>query len=166
MGNCDECGSAETNEMNINDFIQRIKNLHDDLRKKYHSQPLNYENEELNDLAKIYAKELMLNEEKAKYKTNIYKGDILGESVIISDLKDPIKFLNAWQEEGENYDFQNNKFSKNASHFTQIIWKDTKDIGIGFFPDKYKKEIEKYCIVIFYYPPGNILGNFKQNVTN
>ena len=143
MGNCDECGSAETNEMNINDFVQRIKNLHDDLRKKYHSQPLNYENEELNDLAKIYAKELMLNEEKAKYKTNIYKGDILGKSVILSDLKDPLKFLNAWKEESENYDFQNNKFSKNTSHFTQIIWKDTKDIGIGFFPNNDKKENKK-----------------------
>ena len=101
MGNCDECCLAETNEMNIHNFVQRIKNLHDNLRKKYHSQPLNYENEELNDLAKIYAKELMLNEEKVKYKPNIYKGDILGESVIISDLKDPLKFLNAWKEEGE-----------------------------------------------------------------
>ena len=42
-----------------------------------------------------------------------------------------------------------------------MIWKSTTDIGFGFWDDK---ENNKYYNVILYYPAGNILGEFKQNV--
>ena len=176
---CDEKDSANVNtetirtiftrstiiDFDIYNFVQKIKNLHDELRKKHNSKPLNYKNMELNDLAKTYAKELMLNKKKVKNKPNIYNGEILGENIIISDSKDQKKILDEWKKEGDNYDFENNKFSKDTCHFTQMIWKETKEVGIGFYPENDRKEDEKYCIVILYYPPGNILGKYKQNVT-
>ena len=162
---CDEKDSVIT-DSDMYNFVQNIKNLHDELRKKHNSNSLNYKNTDLNALAKTYAKELIFNKNKVKVKLNIYKGEILGENIIISDSNDLQKILDEWKKEGDNYDFENNKFSKKTSHFTQIIWKETKEVGIGFYPEKNRKENEKYCIVILYYPPGNILGKYKQNVTN
>ena len=164
MGNCVSDESTQIDESNLTRFVEDIKKLHNNLRKQYKSPPLKY-NKELNKLAKAYAKEIISSQKKVIYKPNIYKGTILGESVIMSDLNDPQKILENWKQEGDNYDFSKNKFSKITSHFTQIIWKETTDIGIGFFPEDEKKENEKYCIVILYYPPGNTLGNFSQNVT-
>ena len=68
-----------------------------------------------------------------------------------------------WEEEAKKYDFTKNKLVKEASHFIQIIWKETKQIGIGFSSDEDNK---KYCIVVLFDPPGNTLGEFANNVTH
>ena len=66
---------------------------------------------------------------------------------------------NSWYEEKKNYFKNSNKYSKNTSHFTQMIWKSTTDVGFGF-----KKKGDYYYGVAFYYPPGNVLGEYKENV--
>ena len=62
-----------------------------------------------------------------------------------------------------DYDFEKKKFSKEKGHFTQIIWKETTDIGIGFYYDNINR---KLCTVVLYYPAGNTFGDFPNNVTN
>ena len=54
---CDEEDSVIT-DPDMYNFVQNIKNLHDELRKKHNSNSLNYKNTDLNALAKTYAKEL------------------------------------------------------------------------------------------------------------
>ncbi len=147
-------------EFEEKNFKSTMLDLHNELRKKYNSPELKV-NDDLNLIAEEYAKNLTLNEKNI---INIYNETYLGENVVITEKKNDAKEIFAkLSEESQNYDFEKNKFSKNKSHFTQIIWKETKEIGIGF---SYNKVNKQFCTVILYYPPGNILGEFAKNVSN
>ena len=52
-----------------------------------------------------------------------------------------------------------NNFQKDTNNFTQLIWKSTKFVGFGC-----SNFNGKYCYVALYYPAGNILGEFTDNV--
>lgn len=45
-------------------------------------------------------------------------------------------------------------------HFTQVVWKDTKSIGVAMV----KNKSGKFVVVANYYPAGNVQGQYKKNV--
>ena len=47
-----------------------------------------------------------------------------------------------------------------CGHFTQVVWKGSKEVGIG----KAFGNDGRVFVVANYYPAGNILGKFKDNV--
>ena len=146
---------ARTNvkEMKRDNFIYKLLKCHNDLRKKYNLPELT-ENLDLEILAEIYAEEFIKNNEKYTYQPNIYKNMYLGENVIVSDSKEPEEIFKKILMEEKNYEKNDNKSFKKVGHFTQVIWKDTTDIGIGIMADEEQK---KFCTVILYYPTGNVL---------
>ena len=139
-------------------FKSTMISLHNDLRKKYNSPDL-LEDKNLNNEADEYADNILSN---GPQKNNVYVNGLYGENIIIIKDKEAKKIFYIWAEEEKNYDFTKKKYSKNASHFTQIIWKGTRNIGIGFSHDVVNKI---YCIVALYNPPGNTLGEFETNVS-
>ena len=141
-------------------FRGRMIDLHNELRKNYNSPNLK-ENKNLNKIANKIARDLILNQEKNQIK--IYDGKSFGENVIISESNEPNIIFKKWSDESQNYDFNKNHFERNALHFTQIIWKETNEIGIGIANDVVNK---KYCVIALYYPPGNTLGEFPKNVNS
>ena len=153
---------ARTNadEFDLDIYKNSIIKFHNEIREKHKSPPLK-ENEKLNDLASIYAESLVNNQEKINYELNMYNDEIVGENIIVAESKRPEDAFKKILDEEKNYDFNKNKFSKATGHFTQAIWKDTTDIGCGFWVDKSNK---KYYIVLLYYPAGNIFGKFSENV--
>ena len=153
---------ARTNaeDIDLETFISEMVKLHNELRIKHDSLPLN-ENEELNNMASSYAKSLANNQEKNNCEYNVYKEEILGENIFITDYKKPKDIFKKISNEKYEYDFDKNKYSSSSAHFTQAIWKDTTDIGCGFWADKASK---KNFIVLLYYPAGNVFGNFNKNV--
>ena len=154
------CSRTNAEEFDLDNYIESTLKLHNELREKY-NLPLLSKNEELNDMASKYAESLVTHNGKFVNFSNIYKGQIVGENIIISESKRAEDAFNAISKEKNLYDFNENKFSKTAGHFTQTIWKETTDIGIGFWHDKINK---KYYSVILYYPIGNCLGKFKKNI--
>lgn len=50
--------------------------------------------------------------------------------------------------------------SLDAGHFTQLIWKDTEELGIAYA----KTNDARFIIVANYFPPGNEMGKFIDNV--
>ncbi|KAK9881991.1 hypothetical protein WA026_018180 [Henosepilachna vigintioctopunctata] len=48
----------------------------------------------------------------------------------------------------------------NAGHFTQLVWSSTRRFGIG----KARSRSGKIVVVAHYYPPGNISGQYLENV--
>ncbi len=52
------------------------------------------------------------------------------------------------------------KYFSKTKHFTQIIWKKTKEIGIGFSTLNNNDKI----FIIVYFPAGNIFDEFKNNI--
>ena len=147
------------NENNITDIALK---KHNELRKIYEVEPLNLNNE-LCELAQKYAEECA-ETESLDHIPYFYKGSIIGENIIETNnenLNIP-DIIQKWF--GEQYhlqdDNQNHKFNNKASHFCQIIWKDTKEVGFGLSQSQNKKAY----FVAFYFPAGNIFDKFKENL--
>lgn len=51
-------------------------------------------------------------------------------------------------------------YFSSAGHFTQIVWKNTQDLGVGM-----AKNPRKTVIVATYYPRGNYVDMYKENVS-
>ena len=47
-----------------------------------------------------------------------------------------------------------------AGHFTQVVWKETKELGVG----RAKSNTGKLYIVAYYSPPGNYSRCYLDNV--
>ncbi|KAH6976180.1 CAP domain-containing protein [Ilyonectria sp. MPI-CAGE-AT-0026] len=68
--------------------------------------------------------------------------------------------VEAWGNERDEYNFRRGKFSHATGHFTQLVWKDTTDVGCG----------RRLCgesgwyLVCEYWPRGNVIGAFKEEV--
>ena len=85
----------------------------------------------------------------------------LGVNIYNGDKKiSPEDICKEWYNENKFYNYDIDKFQKKAIHFTQIVWKNTIEVGFAFTS---KKSIK--CIgVALYYPAGNIFDEFKDNV--
>ncbi|KAG7324482.1 hypothetical protein KOW79_012498 [Hemibagrus wyckioides] len=66
-----------------------------------------------------------------------------------------------WYGEIKDYDFRNPGFGSNTGHFTQVVWKSSKEVGVGLATDG-----NTVFVVGQYNPAGNISnpGYFKDNV--
>ncbi|KAH9513624.1 Golgi-associated plant pathoproteinsis- protein 1 [Bulinus truncatus] len=47
-----------------------------------------------------------------------------------------------------------------AGHFTQMVWRNSTEIGVGRSQAKSGRSI----VVVSYFPPGNVAGQFQSNV--
>lgn len=63
-----------------------------------------------------------------------------------------------------NYDFDKEHGAQGASHFTQMVWRNSNDFGIGLA--KKRNKAGKYCsyFVARYADAGNFETQFKVNV--
>lgn len=70
--------------------------------------------------------------------------------------------VNGWYDEVKDYNFAQGDFSMATGHFTQMVWKGSNQLGCA------KKECggNGAYVVCEYYPRGNIIGAFAQNVLN
>ena len=64
-----------------------------------------------------------------------------------------------WYNEYKQYNFDLNKYQKGTTHFTQLVWKATKEVGFGFYFNN-----DNFSSVALYYPCGNALREFSANV--
>ena len=147
-----------------NDNINRMFKKHLELREMHGcSDDLKLDDELLNKMAHNRAIKLLYDPNNI-FSGDLYKDEILGENIFISDkILDPEEICNEWYKEGENYDYENNRFQKGKGHFTQLIWKNTKKVGFGFGIGIQNNK-KKMVVVAYYYPSGNIFGEFKNNV--
>ena len=49
-------------------------------------------------------------------------------------------------------------------HFSQVVWRDTKEMGVGMI-SKQEGDVWTIIIVANYYPAGNCEGHFSANVS-
>lgn len=68
-----------------------------------------------------------------------------------------------WYKESQYYDYNTGQQLEGTRnefrHFTQVMWKDSKKLGMG-----YAKKQNGFYVVGLYLPPGNYEGRFKENV--
>ncbi|KAJ4301057.1 hypothetical protein N0V90_003147 [Kalmusia sp. IMI 367209] len=72
----------------------------------------------------------------------------------------------AWGHERVDYDYKKGEFTHETGHFTQLVWKSTKTVGCGRTEcnGQDKDKAPGWFVVCEYYPPGNVIGSFVENV--
>jgi hypothetical protein len=64
-----------------------------------------------------------------------------------------------WYNEIKFYDFARD-YQKGTGHFTQLVWKSTKEVGFGI-----ARDLGGYFYAVAnYYPAGNVITRFQKNV--
>ena len=104
-------------------------------------------NSEIEAIAQGYAEQLAPTH-SINHSTNKYKGESLGENLYMSSGSgiSGEAATNSWYSEIENYDFSTHSSNGMTGHFTQLVWKETKEIGCGAACDG-----SFCCVVCNYY---------------
>lgn len=68
--------------------------------------------------------------------------------------------VKSWYDEIQHYNFNAAGFNSNTGHFTQVIWRNSKKLGIA----KVRNNKGQIFVVANYDPPGNYQGQFPENV--
>ena len=137
------------------EILEQINNY----RKKHNANPLNISSH----ITKIAQKhsDKIARENYIELSYNKYNNIELGEIIFSFKENYPPENIIAsfYEEESIKYNY-NNKNPK-PSNFTQMIWKNSKYIGIGCS----KTKDNTIFTVINFYPPGNIVNEFISNVS-
>lgn len=107
-----------------------------------------------------------------------FQGAGTGESLAMStvdETKVPVEdsalvAVSGWYEEIKDYPYPggykgdgSDKLFPKIGHFTQTVWKGTKYVGYGYASNKECSGFKTY-IVARYFPAGNMIGDFPDNV--
>ena len=142
------------------DFQKSALDAHNNYRAKHHVGKLVL-NQELCDIAQKYAEELARTGNFA-HSGNSFHDDNMGENLFACyGMKITGKMMtDDWYNEVNQYNFNNHGYISGTGHFTQIVWKGSKQVGFGYAQarDGY------YYGVANYYPAGNFIGEFEDNV--
>jgi uncharacterized protein YkwD len=65
----------------------------------------------------------------------------------------PTQVVSDWAAEASNYDYASNRCKGVCGHYTQIVWRDTKELGCGV-----ARNARREIWVCDYSPPGNWVG--------
>lgn len=137
-------------------FQASVVNRHNTLRAKHGAPALQW-NADVAKVAQNWADTIarsdqMKHRQPNKYGENIFwmsGGQVTGEMV-----------TNSWYNEIKDYNYSRPGFSMKTGHFTQVVWKDSTQIGCGLA----KSRRGGTYVVCNYNPPGNYQGRFPANV--
>ena len=146
-------------EINIKEFCEEALKQHNKLREMHHANNLKID-DNLQNYAQKFAEEIA-NKSEEYHSQCLLDGKVIGENIYIDDnFITGEKMTNEFYNEYKNYDFNKAECEIKALRFTQLIWKNSKEVGFGIA----KSKSGKFYCVANYYPPGNLLGEYKENV--
>uniref|UniRef100_A0A1I8PNM4 SCP domain-containing protein n=1 Tax=Stomoxys calcitrans TaxID=35570 RepID=A0A1I8PNM4_STOCA len=146
---------VKTSEEDIESLQGRCLLSHNQFRELHGVKPLTL-NKEMCDFAMEWAQHLakknkLKHRKKNKYGENLALGT--GSSYNVEDA------VQSWYDEMENYDYKKPGFSAQTGHFTQVVWQQSSQIGVGV-----AQKNDCTWVVCNYDPPGNVLGHYEENV--
>jgi uncharacterized protein YkwD len=65
----------------------------------------------------------------------------------------PAQVVDEWASESRAYDYRSNKCLGVCGHYTQIVWRDTREVGCAV-----ARDLQQEVWVCNYNPPGNWVG--------
>ena len=143
-----------------NAFQQDALAAHNKYRRKHHVGDLVL-SKDLCNIAQKYAETLARTGNFA-HSNGKYNGKNMGENLFACyGMKiDGQTMTDDWYNEVKQYNFNNPGFVSGTGHFTQVVWKGSREVGFGYAQarDGY------YYGVANYYPAGNYLNEFEDNV--
>lgn len=127
---------------------REMVDLHNQLRRRHDLHSLQW-SDELAGKAQRWAETLLesgqLRHDPSRHGQNIFA---------MSGRPADVNFVfRAWASEASDYDYSRNTCSATCGHYTQIVWRDTKQIGCGV-----ARGSGREIWVCDYDPPGNVNG--------
>ena len=143
-------------------FVESALNMHNQYRAMHGAEPLTV-SQDLNKIAQDYANHIAKINQKV-HSQNKYKGEQLGENIYWCT-GTPIEgaaMTTTWYDEIKDYNFNKPGFKNGTGHFTQVVWKGSKQVGFGYA----QSSDGAYFGVANYFPGGNINTPeyFSENV--
>ncbi|XP_078354759.1 uncharacterized protein LOC144639307 isoform X2 [Oculina patagonica] len=129
---------------------------HNKLRAMHHVLPLQW-NATLAEHAQRTA-------ESVASDPSTFQGEPVGENIaqIWHDLpRAPLKATTIWYSEKKSFSFSYPELNDKVKHFTQMVWKDTTQLGMGAAPSPSGKYV---IVVALYRPLGNDIHRIRDNV--
>jgi pathogenesis-related protein 1 len=128
---------------------REMPKAHNRIRQSHGVEPLAW-SESLSQYAKEWADRLaaegrLYHHPNPRYGENLYLisgGDASADEVVGS-----------WASEEKDYDYKSNSCRSRCGHYTQIVWRDSKEVGCGVGQSG---KIQVW--VCEYNPPGNVIG--------
>lgn len=155
-----DSSASSSDEDDSDDFVKDALTAHNMYRKKHGVKSLKL-SPELCNYAKEWAKKLA-NEDKSQHRPD----GTYGENIYTYRSSNPKAKVagsvpvEKWYSEIEKYTFGVDKGPMGTGHFTQVIWKGSKKMGIG----KAKAKSGRTYVVANYEPAGNLIGAYAKNV--
>ena len=69
--------------------------------------------------------------------------------------------VESFLDEATSYDFEKGDGNAKTGHFTQVVWRSSKKLGVGAAQSNVSGA---WYVVCNYFPPGNVRGDFNNNV--
>ena len=144
-------------------FIEEALSSHNEIREKHNSPPLIL-NPTLSTLAQNHS-EFLAKEKKLSFSNNKLNKEKIGENLFVGNKNyNGEEVTSFWYKGNIKYNFRNlndnNYDDIEINNFTQLIWKNTKEVGFGLSYDKKGN----FYVVANYFPCGNIEGQYQYNV--
>lgn len=136
-------------------YAQNIVDYHNEVRAQHKVGPVVW-NQTLANFAQSYLQRVAL-PGQCIFK---HSGGPYGENIALGFPNDRAA-MEAWYNENRDYDYAAGQFGEDTGHFTQMVWKGTTSVGCatatcGQWNQQY--------LVCEYWPRGNVIGWFNNNV--
>ena len=150
---------------NFDTFYTALVNRHNTLRKKHSAGKLT----KLAAIAKLA--QTTVNNCKSKgtliHSGTSYNGQWMGQNLYVSGgVPSGADVANSWYSENVNYNYNTGKTKNNGviGHFTQLVWKSSKNIGCAVAVGTWSGYKNSYYVGCNYFPGGNVFGEYTKNV--
>jgi uncharacterized protein YkwD len=132
----------------VADFKSDMLGVHNTKRAKHCVPALGW-SASLAEGARAWAKKCKFQHSSGNYGENLAMGVPLSAK----------QAVRMWYNEVSSYNYSTGAFSSRTGHFTQVIWKNSTQVGCG------KAQCNGQTLYVCRYsPPGNYAGEFKENV--
>ncbi|KAI8518666.1 positive regulation of epithelial to mesenchymal transition [Branchiostoma belcheri] len=152
-------------QQKVTEFAKNCLAAHNELRAK-HGAPALKLSDKLTEHAQKWAEYLA-----SIGKLQHSQGSGYGENIAMyaqwglgSADKPARYYVEQWYNEVERYDFAKSTYQPGTGHFSQVVWKGSKELGVGMAKRENWMGMTLYVTVCNYSPPGNMLGAFRDNV--
>ncbi|KAK3747386.1 hypothetical protein QZH41_002634 [Actinostola sp. cb2023] len=144
----------------MNTFTKESLDTHNKYRSKHQAPPMTWSAEMAKE-AQSWADRLAHSRCLQHASKEQRKGD--GENVYMCGGKADVngqEVVDNWYSEIKKYDFKKRGFQSGSGHFTQVVWKGSKEYGVA----KATSGDGLIFVVARYRPAGNLLSAFNDNV--
>ncbi|KAM3414527.1 hypothetical protein BST61_g9686 [Cercospora zeina] len=140
--------------MSSDSLQAQVLNSTNTWRSDYLAEPVKW-NDSLADYAQDWAKGCLWQHSGGPHGENLAAG-----------FANATLAIDAWGDEETKYNYAKAKFTEEAGHFSQLVWRNTTSIGCAEVECNTggDKGVKGKFLVCEYDPAGNVQGQFKWNV--